>query len=538
MTKPEISKTSLDNKLKVVQSNEQSSDLVCNKCGSNNYRVSGACRGNPRYRCLDCKHIFYKGSKLSMKLSYLPIGEDVWDSSKFGLSGPAHRSMSKLSFLYIKQDWLKTEAKRYIRQRSITLTIGTLKQIIGAINRFSGFLELKYPSIFWIQDIDREVMLEYIIYLNSERLKSVSIALYLSSLKQFYETGNLNNWFNVSPYLIRPEDIPKHQKTAPRYIPEEVLKQLNANLDDLPEPIMRMVLVIQETGLRVGELLSLSLNCLQQSGEGGHFIQYSSWKMKKDDTKPISNELVQVIKEQQAYINMHLDGYEYLFCSRKNEGRKANHLTFTPTPRVMQDLRFTTFLKRLAIRHNICDSSGKIWNFQSHQFRHTVGTRMINSGVPQHIIQRFLGHESPRMTSVYAHLHDETLRKEIEKFHETRIINFKGEDVALEEFSLSSNDDLEWFTKKIQARALEHGYCGRPKVMGDCDVPGFEGCYICPYWRTNKNFLPVLEETLERTNNIIEKARLSGWELQVKKNEPIQKNLRHVIETLSEDQSA
>ena len=32
----------------------------------------------------------------------------------------------------------------------------------------------------------------------------------------------------------------------------------------------------------------------------------------------------------------------------------------------------------------------------SHQFRHTLGTRLINAGVPQHVMQRVLGHASPR----------------------------------------------------------------------------------------------------------------------------------------------
>jgi integrase len=27
-----------------------------------------------------------------------------------------------------------------------------------------------------------------------------------------------------------------------------------------------------------------------------------------------------------------------------------------------------------------------------HQFRHTLGTRLINSGVPQHVVQKLLGH--------------------------------------------------------------------------------------------------------------------------------------------------
>lgn len=190
------------------------------------------------------------------------------------------------------------------------------------------------------------------------------------------------------------------------------------------------------------------------------------------------------------------------------------------------------YLKDLAEKFDIRDASGRPWNFQSHQFRHTVGTRMINNGVPQHIVQRYLGHESPRMTMVYAHIFDDTLRKEIEKYHESRVVNFQGETVELEDTILSSNDDLEWFKKNVQARALEHGYCARPKVLGNCDIPGFDGCYNCPHWRTNKNFLPILQDTLKRTNNVLEKARNCGWELQVNKNEPIRHNLEKVIKSL------
>lgn len=38
---------------------------------------------------------------------------------------------------------------------------------------------------------------------------------------------------------------------------------------------------------------------------------------------------------------------------------------------------------------------------------------MINNGVPQHTVQKFLGHESPEMTSRYTHIFDETLKKNL-----------------------------------------------------------------------------------------------------------------------------
>ncbi|NGS92433.1 phage integrase family protein, partial [Staphylococcus aureus] len=75
-------------------------------------------------------------------------------------------------------------------------------------------------------------------------------------------------------------------------------------------------------------------------------------------------------------------------------------------------------LNKLAYEQNIVDKSGEIYRFHAHAFRHTVGTRMINNGMPQHIVQKFLGHESPEMTSRYAHIFDETLKNEFTKFQE------------------------------------------------------------------------------------------------------------------------
>lgn len=309
------------------------------------------------------------------------------------------------------------------------------------------------------------------------------------------------------------------------------MRQLNQHIDTLPAPIMRMALVIQECGLRIGELCQLSFDCLKQDAKGRCFIQFRRWKMKKETTLPVSIKLSAVIQEQQQYIREKFGKeFQYLFCGRSGSNNKC----FSPAHRPMTMQSFLGYLERLVEEFNIRDNSGKRWHLQTHQFRHTVGTRMINNGVPQHIIQRYLEHESPQMTMVYAHIHDETFRKEVEKYHEAKVVNFQGESAELESTILSSNDDLEWFKKNVQARALEHGYCVRPKVLGDCDIPGFDGCYNCPFWRTNKNFLLILKDTLERTNKVLDKAQNCGWKLQVNKNQPIKENLKKVIQVLEE----
>jgi integrase len=509
-------------------------NVSCPHCFSNSYKKAGLNKQNKQqYKCKDCTKVFITDYERKI-LNYpeqCSFEDDIWTSEYLGLSILPYTKGSSsgakcLNFSEIQYDWLKHYAKKYIKYVANTRTWGSLIDYLVNFRGFSNFLaEIRFSGE--IEDINRELIIEYLNHLKKRKLSYTSFTHRLSILASLFELGTINNWFDVTSHLIRKEDYPKKSRSLPRYLPEDVIQQLNQHLDKVPEPIMRMVLVIQECGLRVGELCLLPLDCLKKDEKGRYRLQFIRWKMKQEDIIPISVELAEVIKEQQQYIKNYFgDKFSYLFCSRKRAKE------FHPIPEVIASRAFINSLKKLAEECEIRDRSGKIWNFQSHQFRHTVGTRMINNGVPQHIIQRYLGHQTPDMTSVYAYIFDETLRKKIEKYHESTVVNFQGETVDLEETILSSNDDLEWFKKNVQARALEHGYCARPKLLGDCDISGFDGCYNCPHWRTNKSFLPILKNTLERTKNVLEKAQNCGWQLQVHKNTPIKENLEKVIKTL------
>lgn len=100
----------------------------------------------------------------------------------------------------------------------------------------------------------------------------------------------------------------------------------------------------------------------------------------------------------------------------------------------------------MAYECTIVDREGAIFRFHAHAFRHTVGTRMINNGVPQHIVQKFLGHESPEMTSRYAHIFDETLKVEFTKFKEKLVTNH-GDVLELNNDNEVDDVDLQWFKK-------------------------------------------------------------------------------------------
>lgn len=460
--------------------------------------------------------------------------KDVWFAEDLGLKVHPHRTGrgTKFNFQYIKQEWLKEIVKRFIKYKaSIGISFASLSNYLTDFNNFSKFL-ISVNNAYSLENIDRRCILEYIEYNAQAQIAPRTASSRLSTLNALFEAGILNKWFTIDPYLIQKYDHPKLPKPLPRYIPEDTIYQLNQHLEDLPESVMRMVLVIQECGLRISELCQLTINCLKQDTKGAWFIQFARWKMKFETTLPISVELAQAIKEQQQYILSNLgEDFPYLFCAHKSGGYRE----FTPTPKVMGGKPFIGYIKRLSDKYQICDSMGKRWNFQSHQFRHTVGTRMINNGVPQHIVQRYLGHESPQMTTVYAHIHDSTLRKAIDQYLGTKVVDINGEVIQSIASELDNNSELQWLKKKVLAETLSNGYCGLPAQL-TCSKGN--ACLTCSDFCTTVEYLDQHKQHLERTNQVLEVARVNGWERQIQVNQDVRNSLEKIIATLEEEANA
>jgi integrase/recombinase XerD len=459
-----------------------------------------------------------------------PKSDDVFSAAELGCSIPPHGNdrTANIKFAEIEQDWFKVEAKKFIKHIARNeVTFNLVKMRLTGLKNFSSFL-LSFPDINCMEDIDRSVMLKFIDYLGARKVRSQWKNGVIYTLKIFFEAGVINEWFTVKPHLIRDGDMFKtDNKSLPRYIPNEVIRQLEKHINHLPEPMMRSVLVVKECGLRAGELCQLPLDCLKRDSKGGWFIQFMRLKIQEETNIPISIELADHIQKQQKYIQEHLDDFPYLFCSGKysREG-------FIPNNKIMNLGLFNWRLNKLAKDFNICDSTGKLWKFQSHQFRHTVGTSMINNGVPQHIVQKFLGHESSEMTSRYAHIHDSTLRREIDKYVGAKVVDITGQVIESLTPEIDSDSALQWMKSKIISETLSSGYCGLPAQL-TCGKGN--ACLTCSDFRTTIEFLDQHKQHLERVNQVLEVATANDWTRQIQVNQDVKNSLEKIINTLEEN---
>lgn len=503
----------------------------CPYCDGVQYRKNGRNdSGSQSYWCKSCSRGF---TPVAAKFEPIvnPQSEyqkDIWDCRCLGIEGGVGKSSYKLNFAPLVQPWLRETAKRYIKVCLSSLAFASAQEKLYSFRRLSRFLAQAYTEI-QPAEISRSVITEFAIHLAGLSLAPQTRYKILCDVKLLFDSAYQFEWLNVSRYLVRQEDFPKRPKHLPRYIPDEVMRQLNAHLDELAEPVMRMVLVLQECGMRISELVHLKFDCLLQDKAGDWFLRYYQFKMKKEITIPISREVVRVIQEQQRYIRQHITQEDFVYLFSANGGvRRPN---FNPVPKVMTRKALPIQLNRLAERHNICDSTGKRWHFQTHQFRHSVGTKLINGGVPQHIVQRYLGHESPNMTAVYAHIFDQTMKEEIAKF-QGKVVNVAGQVVESITPEVETAE-LEWFKRNIQAQALPNGSCALPTISQGC--PHANACLTCTHFRTTAEFLDEHKKQLEQTKQILDKAKANGWTRQVEMNEKVAENLRRIIEGLERE---
>lgn len=234
---------------------------------------------------------------------------------------------------------------------------------------------------------------------------------------------------------------------------------------------------------------------------------------------PITPALAEAVRRQRACVQDRFPDGEPCLLPRERQnpdgGRPYAYATLV--------MRLRAWVRALDLR----DERGRPVAVTPHRFRHTVATRMINNGVPQIAVQRLLDHESPRMTNIYARLHDQTLRAEFDRYQQR--INIRGETVALDPDGPLS--DAAW-AKENLARAkqtLLNGYCGLP-LQQSCPHPN--ACLTCDHFLPTEEFLRTHREQLGRTRELLAGARKRGQRRLVEMNEPVELNLVRIIDGL------
>ena len=450
---------------------------------------------------------------------------NVWRASVLAL--PQNRPPHQIRFDGICQPWLREAVKRCSRYRlGAGKSFGTVSIDERAVRRFSTFLAEQHPETVSAAGITRRVLEHYLSWLaTASTLSGNTTNTFLVVLRGFLEACHRHGWLPGLPAraAIYLDELPARPHPLPRFIPEFVMAQLECpdNLSRLPDDTTRHLLVlIMETGLRANDACALPFNPLIADSVGWPCLKFYNAKMAREQLIPLSEKASQSIRAQQALL---LDRWSS-GCARLFPSPHAN-------PDGARSFSYATLRGRLVHWQrtiDLRDETGQAVSVTAHQFRHTVGTRLINNGVPQHVVQKLLGHASPLMTARYATIHDTTVRAAFDDYQRRRV-DIDGQRLDFDPNAPTA--DAEWVKHnlaRIQV-SLPNGYCGRPPQQ-DCPHPN--ACLTCPDFQTTPEFLPLHIRQRDDTLELMSLAERGGHGRLAANHRQVATNLQHVIEAL------
>jgi integrase len=425
--------------------------------------------------------------------------KDRWDvrilHKKYGIDYNKSKTTYYIDFTKIEQINVRKQVKKYMKQRLLSknnFTWGTACTYMAYLSPFIKFIFSLESTWNDFKHLKRSHMEQYIQWLHEYAKNSIKqkiahperyISESLTFIQKFLEDIQRYE-YDIAPetnvrLLIFPEDKPKQKKKSLDqidYIPDYVLEQLFAHINELHKDVQPVIWVAFKTGLRISDVLSLKQDCLVKLN-GKYYIETDIEKTYvKGHRIPIDDELANILAVliDQSIKNSNDDNNpeKYIFV-RYHGSRKGKPFR--------QDW-VRNQLNALAKTKHITDENGNQFHFKTHQFRHTYAVKMLNSGVDILTVQELLAHASPEMTMRYAKLLDDTKRKAFEEAIKQGVFSFdlNGEVREVKPDEDIPSDILEtlWRDHKLNAIDNPYGTC-HARINGKCPYAEEPPCLTC-----------------------------------------------------------
>jgi integrase len=448
---------------------------------------------------------------------------DTWRLRNLGIDSHA----ATIRFGAIPQPWLKDLAKRWCRHRLASgISAGEPARATRIIARFGAWLAGPDVNVTCAAGITRPLLERYLADLHAAFGGRKLHHEHAEHLGAFLAAVRRHGWEPALPATaaIFPEDYPRQGQKLPRALAGHVMAQVEdpANLDRWDNPACRLITVILiRCGLRVSSAVTLDWDCVVTDDAGAPYLRYWNTKMKREALVPADEEITAMIAAQRDRVRRRWpDGTPVLFPRPTRNVSGTRHIG-TGT--------YRDALRQWLERCDVRNEHGQPVHLTPHQWRHTLGTVLINRDVPQHVVQKILDHDSPLMTAHYARLSDKTAREHWER---ARKVNAEGRPVQISPDGPLG--DAAWAKQRLSraTQALPNGYCQLPLVK---TCPHANSCLTCPMFVTTAGFLPQHHAQRQQTLQIITAAEAAGHARVAEMNKQVAGNLDKIIAVLESE---
>jgi site-specific recombinase XerD len=404
----------------------------------------------------------------------------------------------------IPQPEIRRVAERYLQTCSATLRPSTIEDRGANLELFGLWLAERHPSIVRLDQLDRTVIEEFLTWNHTRPSRGrraagrpVSIARQhqaVSTLKTFFEDLALWGWAQrPTRPLVHRSDLPRLPEAVPRALTPNADRDLMLAVDQLDDPAARCAIkILRGTGLRLGELLDLELDCLIDYADHGTWLRVPLGKLNTERTVPLDQLTIDAFDE---------------WTTHRGRTRPLLH------PRTHRPIEFLWVINgrrmgagRIRRCLDLAATQAGISHVHPHQLRHTYATGLVNGGMSLEALMAVLGHVTPEMTLRYAHLASDTIRDAYDAaIAKTRprpllVAGPTGRFVP---------DRVEWLHSEWLKTRVAHGFCSRHTAAGACPYANI--CEQCDNFVPDPNRRGVIADQLADVITLRDDARHRGW---------------------------
>lgn len=437
---------------------------------------------------------------------------DIWRLVDHERDSQNYRQEYKFDFSFFRSEEIKAVTKKYIwmNYRTGNRVPKGLRESLWRFKFLDRFC--RQNDVRSLRDLNNSLADDYRSFLRVYLSPTTGTPLSYSYQRAcFSALRTLVEWCRV----FLPEAVPEKQIFTGNeyrqaygalkidYIPDEILQAVNVALKHEDNPYLKYGIIILEcTGMRVGDLLLLTTDCISEHPISGYTISWFDHKnRKRRDNLPVPRECKEavgcLIRFTDAIRKM-ADDLEKnrLFIYEPSLGTHKKPIV------TVSKQTFAKWCGAFGEKHDIRDSGGNVYRIASHMFRRTLATDMLSKGTNIKVIQEVLGHVSPTITKKYYADVKDTERAEM--FSNIGIL---GNIQQASNANVTDQEDLQWFRDNYVEKArLSDGYCTLP--ISDRKPCGHflnrQKCYLCNRYITtledleeHRKHLTALQEMLD-----------------------------------------
>lgn len=276
------------------------------------------------------------------------------------------------------------------------LSLNTVEAYLTDLKFYAQFLK-KYEHVFFVEDIDTQMIEKYMLSLKRKNLSKQTISRKLTSIKEFHKFLKEENITKDNPAKL--VDNVKHDKKLPSVLSEEeVTKMIESINGDTPIDLRNRAIleIMYGSGLRVSEVCDMRLADVHLNTKYIDIIG----KGDKERIVPIGDLAIETLRKYitDARPILTKNTYsEYVFLNY--QGKQLSRQSIFK------------YIKKLA------KDNGIETEISPHTLRHSFATHLLNNGVDLRYVQELLGHEDISTTQIYTHLDSNRLHEMVNEIH-------------------------------------------------------------------------------------------------------------------------